>query len=85
MMFYETNITSFMNFYLDIKQSLSVLVVVLIEMLQKCKHSLKEELANEVVIAKFATTTQHGAIKKPVFRLSHLVVGIFCFLVNKEV
>ena len=26
--------------------------------------ALEEELANEVVVAKFATTTQHGAIKE---------------------
>lgn len=26
-------------------------------------NALKEELSNEVVVAKFATTTQHGAIK----------------------
>lgn len=27
-------------------------------------NALKEELADEVVVAKFATTTQHGAIER---------------------
>ena len=27
------------------------------------KNALEEELSNEVVVAKFATTTEHGAIK----------------------
>ena len=30
------------------------------------KNVLKEELINEVVVAKFATTTKHGAIKEKI-------------------
>ncbi len=40
-------------------------------------NALKEELSNEVVVAKFATTSQHGAIeKKPRLTWSNTIISI---------
>lgn len=40
-------------------------------------NALKEELSNEVVVAKFATTSQHGAIEgKPRLTWSNTIISI---------
>ncbi len=38
-------------------------------MAKHINNALKEELSNDVVVAKFATTTQHGAIKGKMYVL----------------